>query len=151
MRRRQSRNTRSRRKSNGYSQCKYQGRNAAALPASAVAGSASDLDGAPYPQGVFDGEHDHRERVECSEFPAIPPGELGNRIRGERDAVEEDQDDDEAVDATHRMGIAADLEHIMNSAPQAPIGGCRAHAQACPARRLASVLSDAVLAAGAPA
>gem|GEM_PF-6651460 len=49
------------------------------------------------------------------------------------------------------MGIAADLEHIMNFAPQAPMGGYRAHAQASPARRLASVLSDAVLAAGAPA
>src|SRR6185437_12717192 len=136
MRRRKSRNTRSRRKSNGYSQCKYQGRNArrsmiiigriAYRSLACQRGSRLSigyLDGAPYPQGVFDGEHDHRERVECSEFPAIPPGELGNRIRGERDAVEEDQDDDEAVDATHRMGIAADLEHIMNSAPQAPIGG----------------------------
>jgi hypothetical protein len=109
-----------------------------------------DLDGAPYPQGVFDGEHDHREHVERSEFPAIPLGELGNRICGKRDGVEEDQDNDEAVDdATHRMGIAADLEHIMNFAPQAPIGGCRAHAQARPARRLVSALSDAMLVAGA--
>jgi hypothetical protein len=97
-------------------------------------------------------KHDHREHVERSEFPAIPLGELENRIRGERDGVEEDQDDDEAVDdATHRMDIAADLEHIMNLAPQAPIGGCRAHDQARPARRLVSRLSDAVVAAGASA
>ena len=86
------------------------------------------------------------KRLKAWKTGTVAGGEIVDRLGGEGDGVQEDQDDDEGVDQAARgMGVTADLEDVVDLAPPAPPGGLRRHRQARPARRFASASSGVAL------
>ena len=78
---------------------------------------------APQPQQIFDAEHRHREDVESVEIRPVAISEMVDRLGGEGDGVQEDQNDDEDVDeAPGGMGVAAHFENVVNLSPPAAPG-----------------------------
>jgi hypothetical protein len=66
-----------------------------------------DLDRAPQPEHIFDGEHHHREGVEGLELGPVAGIEGGNRLGGEGETVGDDENDEEDVDdAADRIAVA---------------------------------------------
>jgi hypothetical protein len=68
-----------------------------------------DLNRAPQPQHIFDGEHHHREGVEGLELRPIAIVERGHRLSGEGEAVGNDENDEEDVDDAADGIAVADL------------------------------------------
>ena len=82
---------------------------------------AANLDRAPHPQDIFDGEHDHREDVEDLELQGVALIEAlrPSRRRKVYGIQEDEEDDDEDVDHAPPQGlrIAAHFEDVMDLAP----------------------------------
>jgi len=80
-----------------------------------------DFDRAPQTKQVLDAEHHHREDVEGVEKGAVAGGDVVDRLGGEGDGIEENEDDDEGVDDMRRgMRVAADFENVVDLSPPAP-------------------------------
>ena len=80
-----------------------------------------NIDRAPETKHIFDAEHDHREDIERVEIGPVASGNLVDRLGGEGDGVEEDEDDDKGVDrAAGGVRVAADFENVVNLTPPAP-------------------------------
>lgn len=98
-----------------------------------------NLNRAPQPQHIFDGEDHHRERVEGVELRSPARIDGIDRLRRKGDAVGDDQRDEKAVDdAAGGMGVAAHFEDVVNLQPPAAPDGHETHGQACPARCFAA-------------
>ena len=94
-----------------------------------------NLDRAPQPEHIFDGEDDHREDVERLELRAPALIDRTHRLGGEGEAVGDDENDEEDIDDAADGIAVADLQNVVNLGPPATPDGLKAHGQAIPARR----------------